>query len=368
MEYKQCARCVMDNASDSTITFDEQGYCNYCTNALRRMPVTYFPNEEGQKKLGDLIEKIKSEGSDKKYDCIMGISGGLDSSYLAYLGSTQWELRILGIHVDDGFDTLVTKQNIKNLCNKGNITLKTIKPDPNEFKDLTRAFMFGSVPNIAMPQDNVIFSYLYQEAHKTGVKNFLSGGNFSLENILEQGNTHGAFDVVNIKDIHRKYGTIPINDIPLLSLFKKGIISKYILKTQTYLPLDYINYNRQNAIQELSDFCGFEYYGSKHLENHLTEFAQLYWFPKKFGVDKRKSHLSSMIISGQLSREEALAELGKPLYEDERMKDVIESVKKELAITDEEFESIMRERPKQHSEYKTSLFNKITTKYYFQRR
>lgn len=368
MNYKQCTRCVMDNASDPTITFNEQGYCNYCVNALRRMPVTYFPDEEGQKKLYELIERIKSEGSGKQYDCIMGISGGLDSSYLAYLGSAQWKLRILGIHVDDGFDTLVTKQNMRNLCDKANITLKKIKPDPNEFKDLTRAFLFANVPNIAIPQDNVIFSYLYREAHKTGVKIFLSGGNFALENILEQGNTHGAFDVVNIKDIHRKYGTIPINDIPLLSLFKKGITSKYFLKTQTYQPLDYINYNRISAIQELSNFCGFEYYGSKHLENHLTEFAQLYWLPKKYGVDKRKSHLSSMIISGQLSRDEALVELGKPLYEDVRMREVVKIIKSELSISDEEFESIMSEKSKQHSEYKTSLFNKIIAKYYFRQR
>ena len=260
------------------------------------------------------------------------------------------------------------KDNIHKLCKNANIDLKIITPNPKQFYDLTKSFLLAGVPNIAIPQDNVIFSYLYEEAKKKKVKNFLSGGNFALESILEQGNTHTAFDVVNIKDIHRKYGQINISDIPLLSLYKKGILLKYLLKINTYKPLDYINYNRKGAIEELYDFCDFNYYGSKHLENYLTAFTQLYWFPKKFGVDKRKSHLSSMIVSGQLTRDEALDELRKPLYDESEMEQIISMVKSRLLITDSEFLDIMSSKPKQHTEYKTSKFNDYTNKYYFKKR
>lgn len=365
MAIQVCTRCIMDNASDKTIYFDENGYCNYCTKALNRMKTTYFPNEEGRKLLDELLIKIKEEGKGKEYDCIMGISGGLDSSYLAYLGATKWNLRILAIHVDDGFDTSITKNNLEKLSNKANIELKVYKPDALQYNNLTKSFLRACVPNIAIPQDNIIFSYLHRESRRTGVKNFLSGGNFALESILEKGNTHGAFDKVNIKDIHKKYGTTSIKELPIMSLFWKGIISKYIHKVNTYRPLDCIDYNRDSALKELYNFCGFEYYGNKHLENSLTAFAQLYWFPRKFNVDKRKSHLSSMIVSGQLSREDALIELQKPLYDEKEMNTIIQLVKDRLDINNEEFSLILKAKSKQHTDYKTSLFNRLLEKYYF---
>lgn len=365
MAIQVCTRCIMDNASDNTITFDERGYCNYCSEALNRMETTYFPNESGGKLLDELLVKIKEEGQGKEYDCIMGISGGLDSSYLAYLGAVKWNLRILAIHVDDGFDTAITKNNIEKLCNKANIELKVYKPDAQQYNDLTRSFLRASVPNIAIPQDNIIFTYLNKESSRTGVKVFLSGGNFSLESILQKDNTHGAFDKVNIKDIQKKFGNVSIKDLPIKSLFWKGIIAKYLYRVRTYQPLNFINYNRDSALQELYDFCEFKYYGSKHLENTLTAFAQLYWFPQKFNVDKRKSHLSSMIVSGQISREEALKQLKTPLYDKKEMNVIIRIIKDTLKISDEEFSMIMKESPKQHSEYKTSLFNNLLNKYYF---
>lgn len=365
MEVQVCTRCVMDNASDKTISFDGNGNCNYCNNALNRMKSTYFPNEEGSRLLDELLVKIKKEGRGKKYDCIMGISGGLDSSYLAYLGAVKWKLRILAIHIDDGFNTPSASDNIKKLCEKANIGLKVIKPDEQQFNDLTRSFIRAGVPDIAIPQDNLIFSYLYKESHKTGVKNFLSGGNFALESILEKGNSHGAFDKTNIKDIQKTFGTTSINKLPVMSLFKKGIITKYFLRINTYRPLDLIDYNRDIAIKELYQFCGFKYYGSKHLENTLTTFTQLYWFPHKFNVDKRKSHLSSMIVSGQIGRKEALEQLNKPLYEKNEMNGIIKIIQNKLNISDTEFSAIIEQKPKQHTEYKTSLFNGLLDKYYF---
>ena len=319
MNYQICTRCVMDNASDPTITFDENGYCNYCTTELNRKDNVYFPNEEGKQKWDAILAKIKEDGKDKPYDCLMGISGGLDSSYLAYLGY-KWGLRILAVHIDD-----------------------------------------GNVPDIAIPQDNILFAALYKYARKYKIKYFLSGGNFALESILQQGNTYTAYDVVNIKDIHRHFGTMPMNKLPLLSNYRK-FWDKKILHIESLRPLNYIDYNRERALKELNDFCDFEYYGSKHMENTLTKFIQVWWFYNRYGVDKRRSHLSSMIVSGQMTRDEALKELQNPPYNEDEMKEEIAGLLPKLGISEKEFEEILKQPPKQHTDYKIDLITKIVNK------
>ena len=351
METKRCCRCIMDNKSDSFIKFDANGYCNYCTNALEIMHSTYFPNVEGKKKLDDLLARVKKDGEGKKYDCIMGISGGLDSSYLAYLGY-KWNLRVLAVHIDDGYDTEISKNNLKKLIDATGFDYETITPDSNQFNNLTLAFMKAGVPNIAIPQDNVLFAFLYKKMKEYGIKWFFSGSNFSLECILQKGNTHRNTDVVNIKDIFKKYGNGKINKLKFISTIHKEY-DKKVNKINTVDPLNYVLYERDKAFKELNEFCGFEYYGRKHLENILTAFIQLYWFPKKFGVDKRTSHLSSMIVSGQLSRDDALKELAEPLYDENTMESYISFIKKNLKISDEEFEAIMKMPTHQHYEYKT---------------
>lgn len=185
MEYRRCNRCVMDTIADPNITFDAEGNCNYCTNALSQInTTTYFPGEEGQHRLQAALERIKADGRGKPYDCIMGISGGLDSSYLAYLGH-KWGLRILAFHVDDGYDTEISKANIQKLCAAANIDLRIITPDEEQYDALTRAYLEAGVPNVAIPQDNILFAYLYDEVLRSGVKYFLGGGNFALECILQ---------------------------------------------------------------------------------------------------------------------------------------------------------------------------------------
>lgn len=351
-EYIQCKRCVMDNSSDDTITFDENGFCNYCTEALSVMDKRYFPNDEGKKRLDEMLSEIKSYGMNKKYDCMMGISGGLDSSYLAYLGYT-WGLRILAVHVDDGYDTEISKRNIKKLVDATHIDLITIKPDTEQFDALTKAYMKAGVPNLAVPQDNILGATLYKYAKDNKIKYVLSGYNFAMESTLQRGNTHSAYDLVNLKDIHKKFGTKKINKLPLISFFRVEY-DKRILGLKTFTPLDYVDYNRDKAFKELYDFCGFEYYGRKHLENILTAFVQLVWFPKKFGVDKRTSHLSSMIISGQMTRDEAINELKLPIIENnEQMEEYISLIKKRLDLSNAEYEEIMSAPGKQHTEYKT---------------
>lgn len=350
-EYQRCSRCVMDNRSDNTIVFNAQGYCNYCTKALVRSKKTYFPNEDGKKKLDVLLNKIKESSKGKKYDCIMGLSGGLDSSYLAYLGHT-WGLRVLAVHIDDGYDTKISKNNLKKLISATGFDFETITPDAKQFNGLTLAYMKAGVPNVAVPQDNVLFAFLYKKMKEYDIKYFLSGSNFALESILQKGNTHYNTDVTNIKDIHKKYGFDSIDKLELISTVQK-VIDKKLHHIKTETPLNYIDYNRDRAFIELENFCNFQYYGRKHLENALTAFVQLVWLPEKFGVDKRTSHLSSMIISNQMTREEALQELKEPLYDTKIMDEYITLIKKNLGITDAEFEYIMKAPTHQHTEFKT---------------
>ncbi|MHB1484064.1 MAG: N-acetyl sugar amidotransferase [Saccharofermentanales bacterium] len=359
-KYQICNRCVMDNTSDDLILFDEIGYCNYCNDALRRMKTTYYPNEQGEKKIEEMVKQIKQNGKDKEYDCLMGISGGLDSSYLAYLGY-KWGLRILAVHIDDGFDTDIAKKNIDKLCEKANIQLLIEKPNADQFNDLTKAYILAEVPNIAIPQDNILFGCLYKYAKKYKVNYFLSGSNFSLESITQRGNSYNPYDIVNIKDIHKKFGLKPMNELPLIS-YPKRIIDRYLYNIITLKPLDYIDYNKQKAIHELEEFCGFNYYGSKHLENSFTLFVQLYWLNKKFGVDKRHAHLSSMIISNQLTRESALIELQKESYNKFEMEKTIELVLNKLSIDKDLFNEIIQNSGKQHSQFKTSKTDKIIIK------
>lgn len=346
----RCTRCIMDNSADPTIKFDEQGICNYCTDALKLKNSTYFSNEEGRKRLDKLMGEIKANEKDKPYDCIIGISGGLDSSYLAYIAA-ECGVRALAVHIDDGYDTEISKANIKRLIEKTGFDYKVVTPDTEQFNDLILAFMKAGVPNIAIPQDNILFAFLYDQMKQYHIRYFLSGVNFSLESILQQGNTHQYTDVTHIKEINRIFGTKPINKLKFIDTNQR-IMDKRLLGYKTVMPLNFIDYNRDRAFQELADYCGFEYYGRKHLENILTAFIQLYWLPKKFGVDKRSSHLSSMIMSGQMTRDEALKEYAEPLYDEKQMKEWIGFIIDMLRITEEMFYEIMDSEAHQHEEYK----------------
>lgn len=346
----KCKRCVMDSVSDPSMTFDKEGNCNYCNEALFNIKNNYYPNEIGKQKLNTLLEKIKKEGVGKKYDCIMGVSGGLDSSYLLYLAS-QWGLRVLAIHIDDGYDTDVSKSNLKKLIEKTGFDYEVVCPDAEQFNALTLAYMKAGVPNIAVPQDNVLFAFLYKKMKEYKIKYFLSGANWSMESVVQRGNTWKNSDVVNIKDIHKRFGTKSIDKLEFYSTIQKQI-NQHLLGWRTETPLDYVEYNRIKAFDELAEFCGFEYYGRKHLENMLTAFIQLRWYPEKFCVDKRTWHLSSMILSGQMSRDDALEELKEPLFDEEIMMNYETIICNNLGISQEELEGYIKAPIHQHNEYK----------------
>lgn len=349
MQYQRCTRCVMDNVSDNTIQFDSDGICNYCKDALAIKDKVYFPNEVGQKKLQAMVEQIKRSATGKKYDCIIGLSGGLDSSYLTLL-AYRLQLRALIVHIDDGYDTDISKANIQKIIQKTGFDYKVVTPDAEQFNSLTLAFMKAGVPNIAIPQDNVLFAFLYKQVREYKIKYLLSGLNFALESILQVGNTHVNTDVIHIRAIHKQFSNRKVDKLSFISTNRK-LIDRYLFGLTTVTPLNYIDYNRNRAFDELAEFCGFEYYGRKHLENKFTAFVQLKWFPEKFGVDKRTSHLSSMIVSGQMNREEALKELEKPLCDEVQMNDYLVQIKTGLQISDEEFEELMKAPTHSHNEY-----------------
>ncbi len=341
MEYKRCIRCVMDNMNDSHIVFDKNGFCSYCTEALKRKSIVYFPNETGKGKLSALIMKLKHEGKGKEYDCMMGISGGLDSSYLAMLGF-KWGLRILAVHIDDGFDTEIAKKNIKNLCKACNVKLITVKPDEEQFNGLIRSFVLSGSPDLDTPQDNVLFATLHSFAKKYKIKYFLSGGNFALESILQPSFSSNAYDTKRIRYIHKKYGNMPIKKLHIMSNYQR-VIDKFIYRFISVRPLNYIHYEREKAIKELKTFCEFQYYEAKHCENYLTKIIQLYWLPKKFGYDKRKSHYSSLIITHQLDRNTAIEKMKSPAYCISDMECDLEFVLSKLGIARHEFNKIVAE-------------------------
>jgi N-acetyl sugar amidotransferase len=355
-----CSRCVMDNISDSTIKFEKDGTCNYCNDALKAKNSVYFPNETGKVKLQEMIDKIKKDGEGKQYDCMMGISGGLDSAYVAYLGH-QYGLRVLLLHIDDGFDAPTTTENIKRIRDAFKFDLIVEEPDLAQYNDLIKAFILAGVPDITLLQDSVLFSILYRVAVKNKIKYFLSGFNFSLESITQSGMDYT--DRVHIKDIHKKFGSFPLDGrLALFSIFHKRIKYGFFHNIKSLKPLFYIDFNAKNAFDTLNKVCGYKSYGNKHCESILTKFLQVYYLPVKFKIDKRKSHFSSMIVSGQMTREEAINNLSDPLYDQNLTIQEIDFVLNKIGMNKVEFDEIMLKHPRQHSEYRTSFVNKITSK------
>lgn len=337
MEYRICKRCVMDT-TDPTIRFDQNGYCNHCTDAIKNKPHTL--DEKDQKSYKKMIEILKKEGKDKKYDCILGISGGIDSAYLAYLLSKEG-LRILGIHIDAGWDTPISCENIKRLCKNCNIDLKTIKINESEMMDLQRAYFLSEVMNQDVPQDHAFFAELYHYMMKEKQKYFISGHNWATESITPIAWGYDAYDSTNIKSIHKKFGRIKLKEYPFVTFYENKIKMPYICKIEKLRPLNCIEYDPNKALEILHKEIGFEYYGSKHNESVFTRLFQTYIQPRKFGFKKRRAHLSSMIVSGIITREEALKILENETINEKQIEDDINYFIEKIEITREEFDNII---------------------------
>ena len=348
--YQQCSRCVLDTSA-SDIDFDSEGVCNYCRNYDEEIRKQSLTDEKAKKeRLTKIIVEIKSAGADKKYDCIVGLSGGTDSTYLVYLAK-KLGLRPLAVHFDNGWDSELAVRNIAHVTRKLDVDLHSYVIDWEEFKDLQLAYLKASVIDIEVPTDQLIFASLYRVAHQKGIKSILCGNNHVTEFTMPAGWNHTAkFDLINLKNIHRKYGTRKLRNFPKLGYFERYFYDK-IAEIRRVDLLDLIAYDKKEAKRILIEELDWRDYGYKHYESIFTRFYQGYILPRKFHIDKRKAHLSNLICSDQMTKEEALAELKKEPYPLEQQKSDKEYVIKKLGLTEAEFESLMNLPIRSHNEF-----------------
>ncbi len=346
--YQQCTRCLMDT-SDVDIRFDENGVCNHCTNYFDRIAHRVYQGATSDKELQHLIEKIKDAGKGKKYDCVIGVSGGIDSSYVAYKAKKRG-LRALLVHLDNGWNSEISVKNIKNLADILGFDFQSYVLDWEEFKDIQLSFLRASIPEMETPTDIAIPSALHQVAAKYGVKYIISGGNFATEGILPKTWHYNAKDLKYLKYIQKKFGTKKIRKFPLFGWKNESYYKLFKGMRMVYL-LNYVSYNKQEAMNILQNELGWRYYGGKHYESKYTGFVQSYIMPEKFNMDYRRATLSTQICTGEVTREQALEELTHKPYDPIKAQEEMEYVCKKLCITVEEFEEIMKLPAKTYRDY-----------------
>lgn len=349
----------MDNIADPYITFDENGVCNYFHEYFELEKKHVKKEQEGLDFYTKKIEEIKHIGKNKKYDCILGISGGVDSSYLAYLAKKEG-LRPLIVHFDNGWNSELAVKNIENIVSILGFDLYTYVINWEEFKDIQLAYLKASVIDIEAITDHAIAATLYKLAAKYKINYFLSGYNIVTEAILPNAWVFSKLDATNIKSIHKSYGTIPLKTFPFLDAIKKRYYS-LALKIELVPLLNYIEYNKEKVKEILVSELNWKDYGGKHYESVWTRFYQGYILPEKFKVDKRKAHLSTLICSGQITKEQALEELKEPIYVKEQLEVDKEFVLKKLGLPNQNFEQLMKLPPRLHSDFE------IETNSYFEK-
>lgn len=338
--YQICTRCVMDT-TDSKIVFDANGVCNHCREFDIVTSKRWFPNVEGAKTLNAIYESIKRENARKPYDCILGLSGGVDSSYLA-LKLHEAGMRPLVVHVDGGWNSELAVANIEKIVRYCGWDLHTIVIDWEEMKDLQLAYLKSGIANQDVPQDHAFFASLYHFAIKYGIRYIMSGGNIATESVLPKSWHWDAMDATNLRAIHKQFGTKKLKNYKTIGFYELYFYYPFIKKMRTVRPLNFMPYIKREVLQELKEKIGYKEYARKHGESIFTKFFQNYWLPEKWGYDKRKPHLSSLILSSQMTREEALEELGKPLYNEQELNEDKAYVAKKLGISTDELEQIFQ--------------------------
>lgn len=352
MIYNICKRCVMDTSDPDIVINDESGTCNHCEKYYsRKSEFTY--TARSSKELESILLRIKKEGRGRKYDCLIGVSGGVDSTYIAFL-LKQHNIRPLAIHLDNGWNSELAVGNIERALNKLGIDLVTYIINWPEFRDLQLSFLKASVPGMEIPTDHAITAILYQTALKYNIKTIVLGANMSSELIMPPSwsEVEGQRDWLLIKNIQKEFGTKKLKTFPHFSWYD---FYKYkgINKLNVVSILDQINYSKDEAIKVLENDLGWKYYGGKHYESIYTRFTQGHIQPVKFGFDKRRAHLSNLVCRGDLTRDEALSLLEKNPYPDESMlKEDIIYFKKKLGLSDDAFNNLMQLPVKCYKDYK----------------
>lgn len=341
------------DTSDSKILFDENGVCDHCNTYFEYILPKWNPDGLGKEALQKVGEKIKKDGVGKDFDCIVGMSGGIDSSYLLYLTVEKLGLRPLVFHVDAGWNSQEAANNIEKMVDGLGLDLFTEVIDWQEMRDLQLSFFKSGVPHIDTPQDHAFFATMYKFAVKHNVKNILTGGNYSTEcirNPLEW--MYFQTDSRQLLDIHSKFGTSKLNNYPVTNILWHKVFLPYFKGIRVTRPLDYMQYKKEDAIKLLEVKFGFQRYPQKHFESRFTRFYESYWLPEKFGYDTRKVQYSSLIVTGQMSRDEALELLKKPAYDPETIEADIEYIANKLEITTSELMGYFKAPNKTYRDYK----------------
>lgn len=350
----RCSRCIMDTISDPGIRFDTEGVCHYCRGYDELLAKnSIFSANKNLDQLHKIVDTIKEAGKGKPYDCLIGVSGGVDSTYLAYQAK-QLGLRPLVLHYDNGWNSSLAVVNIENIVKKLGFDLFTYVNDWDEFRDIQLAFIKASVVDIEMITDHAISAICYKAAAQHDIRYIIAGTNTATEFILPPAWYHWKSDALNIAAIHNRFGKVKRTSFPLLRHFPRMYYKK-VKRMEVVSLLDYMEYDKAKAKETIIRELDWKDYGGKHYESIFTRFYQAYILPVKFGIDKRKAHLSSLICSGQMTREEALAALDEPICDPEVLANDKEFVLKKLGLSEAEFNRIMREPARQHTDYPSYL-------------
>jgi len=344
-DVRVCSRCIYDERVAS-ITFDEDGVCNYChqVDNLKKEYGTAEP--QGESKFKEIIEEIKRAGRGKKYDCILGVSGGTDSSYMLYLAK-KWGLRPLAVHYDNTWNTAIATENIRKVLTALDVDLYTHVIDNKESDDIFKSFFLADVAEIEAATDLALAEVMYRAAWKYNVQYVLEGHSFITEGITPVGRNY--FDGKYIKSIHKKFGKLPMKSYPLMT-FARFLFWSAFARIRKVRPFWYIDYNKEEARAFLEKEYDWKYYGGHHLENRMTAFFHGIYLPQKFNTDMRNNTLAALARNGQVSREEAWKEYNTPPSVE---KDLLNYFKKRLDLTDKEYIKVMARDPKSWFEYPT---------------
>ena len=351
--YKICTNCIMDT-SYSQIRFDAQGICEFCNNFKNKILPSWDVGVKGSELLVSMSEKIRADSKGNDFDAILGLSGGLDSSYAAYVAVKKMGLRPLLFHVDAGWNTDQAVSNIEKLVDGLGVDLYTEVINWDEMKDLQVAFLKAGIPDQDLPQDTAFFSALYQFARKNKIKHVITGSNFSTECCREPEEWGGypGIDKTLIDDIHGRFGKLALSSFPIKDILVYKIFYQKILGMKVHHPLNCLPYVKKDAEEELERLFGWQRFQHKHHESRFTRFYEDFWLPSKFGYHKRRAHFSSLIMTGQMSREFALERIGRPEMSENFLQQEFEYVAHKLDLSVSELQAIFDAPNKTFCQYK----------------